>query len=141
MMLKAAVEGAPAESQRLRSLADVAAVPLERLADEHAFDLLQRQVLESRGGAAAPETQVGSVDSGTMRHQHGPLERMVELAHVARPGVALERLESIGLESGERLPVAGRVAAEEVLSERPDVVATLAERRQVNLDRVEPEQQ
>src|SRR6266508_3029025 len=51
MLLEAAVEGTPAEPERLGGLAHVPAMALERLADEHALDLLQRQVLEPRGVA------------------------------------------------------------------------------------------
>ena len=60
MMLEPAVERAPAQPQRLGRLADVAAVALERLPDQHALDFLQRQVLEPRRGAAAAEPEIGA---------------------------------------------------------------------------------
>src|SRR6266403_1362547 len=141
MLLQPAVEGAPAQAERLGRLAHVAAVALERLADQHALDLLEREVLEARAWPAAPEAQVGRADKRAVRHEHRALERMVELADVAGPGMRLERVERLGLEAGERLPVASRVAAEKVLGEPPDVVAALPQRRKADLDGVEPEEQ
>ena len=54
------------------------------------------------------------------------------------PGGAADRL---GLEARHGLPVARRIAGEEVGGERADVLGALAERREADLDRIEPEEQ
>src|SRR5512138_3863341 len=113
MMLEPAVEGAPAEAQRLRGLTHVPAVALERLADEYALHLLQRQVLEPCGRPAPTQPQVGGADQRTVGHEHRALQGVVQLAHVAGPSVALEGLQRLGLEAGERLAVPRGIAPEE----------------------------
>src|SRR5437762_4851814 len=137
MMLEAAIERAAAESQRLGRVTHVAAVALERLADEDALDLLQRKILEPARRPTATEPQVRQPHQRALRHQHCPLERVVELAHVTGPCVALERLDRLGLESTERFPIPDGVPPQEVLREGPDVVLALAQRREADLDRVE----
>ena len=69
------------------------AVALERLLDEHALDLLERQVLEPRpsrrAGRGAPDRPARTrVPCG---QQHRALDRVLELAHVAGPGVREQR--------------------------------------------------
>src|SRR6476646_12131363 len=122
MMLEAAIEGAAAESQRLGRLAHVAAMALERLADEDQLDLLERKILEPAPRSAPAQPQVRRSHQRTLCHEHGALERMVELPHVAGPRVALQGLDGLGLESAERLAVPGGVPPQEVLREGAEVV-------------------
>ena len=66
---------------------------------------------------------------------------MVEFADVARPSVGAHRIERRGIEAGDRLAVAGDVRLQEMLGEQLDVLAAVAQRWEVNLDRVQPEEQ
>src|SRR5689334_19353638 len=141
MMLEPPVERASAQAERLGRLAHVPAVPLECLADQHALDLLERQVLEPSGRAPAAEAEIGGTNQRAVGQEHGALQRMVQLAHVAGPRVALERMECLRLEPRERLAIPRSVAPEEVLGQGPDVALALTQRRQRDLDGVEPEQQ
>src|SRR5438132_689477 len=73
--------------------------------------------------------------------EHGPLDGVVELAHVARPRVPQQRFHRVGGEGGGALAVAARVAEQEVRGEGRDVLAPLAQWRQAHLHGVEAEQQ
>ena len=76
-----------------------------------------------------------------LRHQHAALDRVIELADVARPRVIEQRLQRRRLEAAEVLPIALRVLPQEVRRQRRDVLAPLAQRRQLDFDRVQAEQQ
>ena len=65
---------------------------------------------------------------------------MVQLGDVARPGVGAHRVEGGAGESGDLLPVVAGVV-EEVAGEEGDVRAPLAQRRQRDLDRLQPEEE
>src|SRR5215211_4702799 len=105
MMLETPVERAPAESQHLGGLAHVAAVAFERLPDQDALDLLERQVLEPGSASASTEPQIGLAKMRALRQQHRALDGVVELPHVARPPMRLERCQRLGLEPRNRLAV------------------------------------
>ena len=66
---------------------------------------------------------------------------MIQLADVARPGVLEQHLHGAALEAGQPLAIALRVLPEKVLREQRQVFAPVAQRRQADLDRVQPEQQ
>src|SRR3954471_6047117 len=103
MMLEPPVECAPTQPQHLGSLAHVATMTLECFPDEHALDFLERQVLQAWAGATGAKSEIGGADPLTVRQQHGPLKRVVELADIARPRMRPERVERLGLEAGQRL--------------------------------------
>ena len=65
---------------------------------------------------------------------------MVELADVARPAVGEQRLHRRGLEARDALAVALGVALQEVPGQQRDVLPPLAQRRHVDLDRVQAEE-
>src|SRR5436305_3739484 len=143
MLLQPAVEGAAGESQRLRRLADVA-VAGERLLDEDLLHVFEGEVLEARrrgGRGGGLEAQVLDPHPVAAPHQHPALHRVVELAHVARPGVGQQGGAGALLEAAERLAVAQGVLAEEVPGEGEDVRLALAQGGQADLHRVEAEQQ
>jgi hypothetical protein len=66
---------------------------------------------------------------------------VTQLADVSRPGVFEHHLDGAGVEAGQLFAIALRVAAQEVHGQQRDVFAALAERRQVNLDGIETEEQ
>ena len=76
-------------------------------------------------GVADRWRQVFAIDRVALGHREGVLDRVLELAHVAWPAVALERSDRAG---GE-LPV-GSETFEEMMREQPDVFSSFAERRQ-----------
>src|SRR5688500_2281205 len=76
-----------------------------------------------------------------MRHEYRPLDRVIELADVAGPRMIEQGLERRAVEAAERLAVAGRVSLQEVHRELRDVLAPVTKRWQLDLDRVEAEEQ
>ena len=86
------------------------------------------------------QTEVNHTHLVAARHEHRPLDDVIQLAHVPRPGVPAQRFERGGLEAQKVFAVAVRVDPQEVLAQFGDVLAPLAQGRQANLDRVEAEQ-
>src|SRR6266849_4356502 len=66
---------------------------------------------------------------------------MVQLAHVSGPSILMEGLERGWIERGNVLAVALRVAVKEMVRKKIDVIAAVAQRRQVNLDGVQAEEE
>src|SRR5262245_24164182 len=85
VLLEPPVGGAPRDAERACGVADVAAVPLHRLADEQPLDLLEGELLEPRPVAAAVQREVGGADPVARGHEDGALDGVVELADVPRP--------------------------------------------------------
>ncbi len=75
------------------------------------------------------QTEIARGDLRTGRHQHAALDGMLELAHVARPRMAQQRVHRRAVESGQVLAIAARMLFEEMQRERGDVVAAIAQRR------------
>jgi hypothetical protein len=76
-----------------------------------------------------------------IRHQHGPLDAVGQLADVARPAVGEQRRPRRRLEAGERLAVARGVVRQKVVGQRLEVLGALAQRRQVDDHGVQAVQQ
>src|SRR4029077_16941811 len=113
------------KTQRPRGLADVAAESIHRLSHEQALDLLETEILEADGLAGASQVQVDRPDAFPRGHQDGSLDRVVELADVARPGMGDQRLEGGRVELGQRLAVPPGMYLQEVARQRRYVLAPL----------------
>ena len=125
--------------------ADVAVVPRQHLLDEHPLGFLEREVGGRRrlAAAARAEAEMPRRDRGRrgIGHQHRALDAVRQLAHVAGPAVRLHQRGGVGVEAGDRLAVARGVDAEEMPRQRLDVRRAVAQRRQVDHDRVEAVEQ
>src|SRR5438270_11006502 len=105
MMRQSAIEGAARQAERARRVGDVAGVAIERALDEVALGLVESELLEARAAVraraagAAAEQQIGGVDDVAGAQKQRPLDDVLELAHVAGPGVLEERGHGVG---GER---------------------------------------
>src|SRR5207247_10974886 len=66
---------------------------------------------------------------------------MIQFAHVAGPGMLVKSFERRGIESGDVFAIALRVAVKEMVRQEIDVFAAVAQRRQVNLNGVQTEEQ
>ncbi len=141
-MLEPAIQSATAQSERLGGLAHIAAMPVQRLSDQQPFNLLEWHVIEhGRDGPCHAKTEIGRLDLGSLREECSPLNGMIELAHVSRPGVRLQRSQRFRFETHNGLSVPPGVALQEVLGEYFDVLPTLTQRRQANLDRIQAKEQ
>ncbi len=97
-----------------------------------------RARLGAAGGAADGLGQVPLLDDGAVAHHDGALDGVLELAHVARPRVVAEHVEGAARDAPRALAVLGGVLLDEVLRERRDVAAPVAQRRERDREDVEP---
>src|SRR5439155_1302778 len=110
MPLEPPIEGAAREAESLGRIAHVPARAGERLVDEYALDFLEAHVVERATPVRRTgQCQVAPADLGALGQQDSALDRVVELAHVARPGVAQQRLERVGGEPEAGFAVAAGV--------------------------------
>src|SRR3546814_3386786 len=72
------------------------------------------------------------------REDHHPLDDVAKLANIAGPVVRLERGHRLGADLGRRHATFGGVAADEMIAQRCDIVAPLAQRRDMNRYDVQP---
>src|SRR6185503_13700048 len=106
VLLEAPVEARAREAEVARRAQEVAAVALERALDQHALGLVERHPVDRRRGRALDhQTEVLRAHALAAREQHAALDGVVELAHVAGPGVRVQRGLGRGLETVELLAV------------------------------------
>ena len=77
-------------------------------------------------------------DEAAAADHHGALDHVAQLAHVARPVIALQLLLDLGGEAADLAIVLPVELVDERLGEERDVLAPLAQRRQVDREHVEP---
>ena len=77
------------------------------------------------------------MDHRAVGHRHRRLDRVLQLADVARPGVLQQRLHRLGVDLGDRRGAHRRELFEEVHRQQRDVLGPVAERRQVDPDHVQ----
>src|SRR5690349_4502060 len=143
MALEPAIQRTARETKRFRGLAHVTRSSRQCFLNEDTLDLLETHLLE-RGGAVRRriEAEVTRLHTRAIGHEHGALDRMIQLAHISRPRVAQEQLHRVGRETvTELLVIAHAVASEEMRGEERYVFPSLTERWQLQLDRVEAKQQ
>src|SRR5690606_6766225 len=144
VLLEPAVQRAAAESELVRGAAHVPAVPHERATDQMLLDLLERHLLESEGGRvrrARPQPEVVDADDFARGHEDRALDGVRQLTYVARPGVCSELAQRLRLVAADRLAVSAGGTFEEVRGQPRDVLGPLTQRREMDLDRVQPVEQ
>jgi hypothetical protein len=82
--------------------------------------------------------QIGGRDPFTLAENHGVLDDVVELTHVALPGKCQEHLHGGAFHPLEGLLELAVVQTHEMLDERRNVLAALAKRRDLHADDVQP---
>ena len=85
--------------------------------------------------------EIAGADGVALRHQHGAFDRVIELADVAGPAVIEQHLHRRRIEARETFAIALRVLPQKVSREQRNVLAAIAQRRQMHLDRVQAEEQ
>ena len=86
----------------------------------------------------AEQRDRAACNHGARREHHGALDRVLELAHVARPVVLLQRLHHLVVHLLDVLAGPLRVLFDEVIDQHGDVFAPLAQRQNLNRDDVQP---
>ena len=137
------MQGLERDAQHLGGARLVALGLLERQEDQAALDLVDRHAREHdrvvpRGAAAHGGGQVLGRDQLAGRDDDRALHRVAQLAHVARPRVAHDQVARRVVEPDHRLALAMREVDGEALGQRELVVAALAQRRQVQVEHVQP---
>src|SRR5665213_2906627 len=143
MRRHAPVQRAAAQSKRLRRMTHIAVVPGQRLLDKRALRFVQREFFQSLHSRCTTIAQrkISRAHHVRGREENGALDCMLQLTNVTGPGVLHQRLHRGLIETGQLLVVTCGLAIEKMRSERRNVFSALAQRRQLQLDRVEPEQQ
>ena len=145
-MLEPAVERAPAEAERLRRLAHVAAVARRAPSGSAAARPPRAAGPRARGAAAgrAAKPEIAGADD-VARAPSAPRARCAWSSSRMLPGHACSEQRLAAPRASkpvERLPVARRRSAGgSAAASARDVLAPLAQRRQPDLDRVEAEEQ
>ena len=94
-----------------------------------------------RPGRATPRSCGGRCSTrqlGAVAQDHRPLDVVLQLADVARPVVLAQQPHRLGVDPADLAAVLLGVALQEELDQRRDVLAALAQGRQVDRDDVEP---
>ena len=148
-----AMQRLPVDAGRLRRLRDVPPVPAKQIGEVALREGLEPgltglgegQVLarHCRGRSPSPPDvlrKIPSPDHGAIAERARPLDHVLELAHVAGPGVGLERAPAprASIPSSGALAVRGRSGAGNAARAAPTSPAPLAQRRQGDRDHVEP---
>src|SRR4051812_28408359 len=145
VLLHLAVERRPIEAENLCRFLFVPIRALQCLQDRHLLDLGERPVRRNykisrrRGLLTNRFGQVGDGDLAPFGDQHGALDRVLELAHVAGPAVADQQVIHRRRQRLDVLLVALPELVEEIVAEQRDVLGALAQRRDAQRDRVDAE--
>ncbi len=148
VLFKLTVQSLPVEPQPLGGPGFVAALGFQHPLDVLPLQLLQRQPLHQRRGEsilalalAQGRRQVLGRHDVAFGQRHRPFHHVFQLAHVARPGVSQQQLLGRLLEAAQRLARPFGRPGQEVLGQRQDVLGPVAQRRQVDVDDVQPVEQ
>ena len=112
-LLQAPVESAAAQSQRLGGLADVAVIARQSFLDKR-IRLPPGSFHPSGRVSSVLQTKIAGAHDVFPGHQHGPLDRMVQLPDISRPTVIRKESASPVIKSRQRLSIALRVLAQKV---------------------------
>src|SRR5262249_7511091 len=90
---------------------------------------------------ASRQTKISSANLPVLRHQHGALDDMIEFPNVSGKSM-LEQMLARGLvEPADLFSITFCVLSEEVVGQRHDVIASIAQWRQPNLNRIQAKQE
>src|SRR5215831_13733327 len=136
------IQRAAGNSEQLGRLADVSVALSERPLDQEALRLLERHLLEvARRLRAWAQRQIAGSQVVATGQERGSFHGVLQLPDIARPAVLQKRPQCLVGKSQPASPILARLAVENGARQRHDVVAPVAQRRQLELDGVEPVEQ
>src|ERR1700760_3481780 len=99
-----AVESAAAQAQGLGRLAYIAVESLQGFAHQYALHFLDAELFQVLALLTLlhVEPEIGDLDLSGLTHQHGTLQRVFQLAHIAGPAVLHHGLQSSGGKAVDR---------------------------------------
>src|ERR1019366_348466 len=140
--LHPAVESATTQAQGLSRLTDVAVEPLQRFANQDALDFFDAEFFQVLPlWALHIQPQVRDLNLTAVAHQHRAFQCVFQFAHVAWPRILHHRLQGGRGKTGNRCAIACRIARQEMRRQRCNIFAPLAQGRDVDLNRIQPEKQ
>src|SRR5260370_194345 len=136
MFLQPTIHGAAGQSQSLGSLADVSFVASESALNQIALHFVETHLFQFGYAASGlrAQAEVRSADRRARGEEHAAFHGMIQFADVARPGMLMQSFDSGGVEPGNILAIALRVAVEEMVREEIDVLAAVSQRAGVGSD-------
>src|SRR5262249_743554 len=132
VLLHLAVERRSVQAKYLRGLLLIPVRALQRLEDRHLFALSQRAVRRNdeihgaRRLLANRFRKIGDGDLGALRHEHGALDGILELAHVAGPAVADQQVVDRRREGFHIALIALAESIEKIVAEQRNILGSLA---------------
>src|SRR5215467_7241292 len=86
------------------------------------------------------EAEIGGCNGRLLGHEYRAFYRVIQFAYIAGPGMFLKQLHGARIEAGDLLSVALCVNSDKMLCKQRNVLTPLAQRRQMNFDRIQTEQ-
>src|SRR6202521_4361428 len=143
MFLQPAIHGAAAQSQGFGSLADISFVTRESALEEIALPFVEAHPLQLRRPSCSlrAQAEICCANGRAGRQEHAAFHGMIKFANVGRPGMLMKSLDGGCVEAGKVLAVALRVTVEEMVREEIDVLTSVSQRRDVDLDGIQAKEQ
>src|SRR5665213_2667220 len=142
ILLDAPIERSPAEPQGVGCMANIAIGPRQRFADQDRLYCFKAHVVEALGRSRLRlQPQVWRFNAITPRHENCALHGMVQLSYVARPAIAQHRLQRCWLQTKDRSSIARSISREKVSRQGWNIISSLPQRRQVDLNRIQTKEQ
>src|SRR5690349_18166168 len=123
-------------------MTDIARVAGERLANQQRFYFFKAHLFDRT--CALPlfrQSQIAWTYRLCLGEQNGALNRVVQLADVARPEVFQHFLHGGGIKAVYLLAITLRVVLEKVLGQKGNILTTLAQGWKMDFDGIEAEEQ
>nr|GEU28337.1 hypothetical protein [Tanacetum cinerariifolium] len=163
MLAQLAVQGRAADAQGFGGMADIAVVLGQRAGNGCALERVERHVVDGRHGrhwqrrhggsgsrsssgnggsnSGRPRRKIGEPVLRALPQDHGPLARVAQRAHIARPVVPQQAVERGAGNRARGALVLRLVQPQVVRQQQRDIAGPLAQRRHANDDGIEAEQQ
>ena len=142
MLLHAPVQRATAQAKRFGGLTDVSLETLQGFTDKNRFHRLETELFEICGlRTLQVQSQISRLYLFAPAHEHGALHRVIEFPNVPRPRVLVQNLQGELVEPIDLAAIARSVTLQKMHREGRKVFSPLPQRRNPNLNRIQPEQQ
>src|SRR5271165_1185696 len=125
------------DAKHVGGAALIAVAFVEHAEDVGAFDFVQRLAGDC-GRSLRLENKILLLQLRLVRDHHGAFDGVFELANVAHPGLLLQLIHGRGRDAGDGLVHGQRKFAHEVLDQRRNVFAALAQGRKLDVKDIQP---
>src|SRR5262249_45979822 len=134
------VEGASAQAEGLCCFACVTVIAGQRFFDQKCLYFFQTHFFEiTRFAAASRQTKIPCADLLILRHKYSALDDMIQFANVPGESMLQQTLSRAFIETSNVLTITLCVLTKKAGRQRHDVLASVTQGRQLDLNRIEPE--